>query len=70
MAFELFARLDCQIAVLEVGIGGRLDATNCIPSPQAAVVTQLDWTTLKRWGTPSSRLHGRKAVSPNPAAAW
>ena len=41
MAFELFARLDCQIAVLEVGIGGRLDATNCIPSPQAAVVTQL-----------------------------
>ena len=41
MAFELFVRLDCQIAVLEVGIGGRLDATNCIPSPQAAVVTQL-----------------------------
>lgn len=41
MAFELFARLDCQIAVLEVGIGGRLDSTNCIPSPQAAVVTQL-----------------------------
>lgn len=41
MAFELFARLDCQIAVLEVGIGGRLDSTNCIPSPQAAVITQL-----------------------------
>lgn len=41
MAFELFARLDCQIAVLEVGIGGRLDSTNCILSPQAAVVTQL-----------------------------
>ena len=70
MAFELFVRLDCQIAVLEVGIGGRLDATNCIPSPQAAVVTQLGLDHTETLGTPSSRLHGRRAVSPNPAAAW
>lgn len=41
MALWYFAKEQCDIVILEVGIGGRLDATNCIPSPKAAVIAQL-----------------------------
>ncbi len=38
MAFELFVRLDCQIAVLEVGIGGRL------MQPTASLLRRRQWS--------------------------
>lgn len=41
MAFCYFAEQRCDIVVLEVGLGGRLDATNVIPPPEAAVITNL-----------------------------
>ncbi len=41
MAFELFRRASVEIAVVEVGLGGRLDATNVI-TPMAAVITSID----------------------------
>ena len=31
----------CDIVVLEVGLGGRLDSTNVIPAPEAAVITNI-----------------------------
>ena len=40
MAFEYFAMRDVQIAVLEVGMGGRLDATN-VADPIVAVITDI-----------------------------
>ena len=42
MAFDFFAqqRIDC--GVLEVGMGGRLDATNIL-TPEVAVITQIDF---------------------------
>ena len=42
MAFELFRRASVEVAVIEVGLGGRLDATNVI-SPMAAVITSIDF---------------------------
>lgn len=36
-----FAEEDCDFAVLEVGMGGRLDATNFIESPLVAVITNI-----------------------------
>jgi dihydrofolate synthase / folylpolyglutamate synthase len=39
-AFELFRRARVEVAVAEVGIGGRLDATNVL-SPEVAVVTNV-----------------------------
>ncbi len=39
-AFELFRRARVQTAVVEVGIGGRLDATNVL-SPEVSVVTNV-----------------------------
>ena len=48
MAMEFFLEQGCDIVVLEVGVGGALDATNIIPAPQVAVVTNigLDHTDL------------------------
>ena len=48
VAFEHFARTACDIVVCEVGLGGRLDSTNIIESPEACVITRigLDHTGL------------------------
>ena len=42
MAFELFRRARVGIAVLEVGLGGRLDATNVV-TPVAAAIVSIDF---------------------------
>ena len=36
-----FAEMHCDIVVLEVGLGGRLDSTNVIPAPECAVITNI-----------------------------
>lgn len=48
VAFEYFYRNACDIVVLEVGLGGRLDATNVIKRPVLSVITgiALDHTSL------------------------
>lgn len=42
LAFKYFAQCQVDFAVVEVGLGGRLDATNLI-TPQAAVITSLSF---------------------------
>jgi dihydrofolate synthase/folylpolyglutamate synthase len=41
IAFEYFLRESCDAVVLEVGMGGRLDATNIIDAPLCSVITSL-----------------------------
>ena len=41
LALLYFAELHCDIVVLEVGLGGRLDSTNAIPAPEVAVITNI-----------------------------
>ncbi len=41
LAFELFGSSGCQAAVLEVGIGGRLDATNVV-TPELCLLTPIE----------------------------
>jgi dihydrofolate synthase / folylpolyglutamate synthase len=47
MAYDFFARQEVDVAVIEVGLGGRLDSTNII-TPEVSVITNigLDHTTL------------------------
>jgi dihydrofolate synthase/folylpolyglutamate synthase len=47
-AFLAFRAAKVDLAVLEVGLGGRLDATNVVPAPRAAAVTRiaLDHTAI------------------------
>lgn len=41
LGFLHFAEQHCEIVVLEVGMGGELDATNVIEAPEAAVFTNI-----------------------------
>ncbi len=41
IAAEYFKRMNCDIVVTEVGMGGELDATNVIPTPEVAVLTNI-----------------------------
>lgn len=41
IAFEFFKRRNCDIVVLEVGMGGALDSTNVIEVPEVAVITNI-----------------------------
>ena len=41
IAFEYFARMNCDIVVLEVGMGGAMDSTNVIEVPEVAVITNI-----------------------------
>jgi dihydrofolate synthase / folylpolyglutamate synthase len=40
MAFQFFAEKEVDVAVIEVGLGGRLDSTNII-SPEVSVITNI-----------------------------
>ncbi|WP_296779191.1 folylpolyglutamate synthase/dihydrofolate synthase family protein [Ruminococcus sp.] len=40
-AFELFVRKNCDIAVVECGMGGDLDSTNVIKAPVMSVITNV-----------------------------
>ena len=41
IAFEYFYRNRCDIVILEAGMGGEFDATNVIPAPEVAVITNI-----------------------------
>lgn len=41
IAFEYFRRKQCDIVVLEVGMGGAMDSTNVIETPEVAVITNI-----------------------------
>lgn len=41
IAFEYFLEERCQVVILEVGMGGRLDATNIIDAPLLSIITGI-----------------------------
>ena len=43
MALMYFTEQDCDIMVIETGLGGRLDSTNAIGLPLATVITQIGY---------------------------
>jgi dihydrofolate synthase/folylpolyglutamate synthase len=60
IAFELFRRRGVTIAVLEVGLGGRLDATNIV-TPIAAVITSIDFDHQAQLGDDLTSIAREKA---------
>jgi dihydrofolate synthase/folylpolyglutamate synthase len=60
MAFDFFARARTDLAVIEVGLGGRLDSTNVIV-PEAAVITQIDFDHENFLGHSIEEIAGEKA---------
>lgn len=61
VAFVHFARSGCDIAVVEVGLGGRLDSTNVVESPEVCAIARiaLDHTALL--GNTLGEIAGEKA---------
>jgi dihydrofolate synthase/folylpolyglutamate synthase len=60
MAFEYFARQRVDFAVFEVGLGGRLDATNIL-TPAVSVVTRIDFDHENFLGHSLREIAGEKA---------
>jgi dihydrofolate synthase/folylpolyglutamate synthase len=50
MAFKYFHENNCDIVVLEVGLGGRFDSTNVIDRPEVAVITTINYDHMKQLG--------------------
>ena len=60
-AFEAFARHPADVLLLEVGLGGRFDATNVIARPAATVVTPVSIDHPEFLGTTVERIAFEKA---------
>src|SRR5215217_3215982 len=60
LGFLAFARQGCNAAVIEVGLGGRLDATNIV-TPKVAVITSLSYDHTAVLGNTIAKIAGEKA---------
>ena len=60
MAFLHFAQENVAAAVLEVGLGGRLDSTN-VCRPEICVITSISFDHTKQLGNTLAAIAGEKA---------
>lgn len=60
LGFLYFARQGCDVAVIEVGLGGRLDATNVV-TPRVSVITSLSLDHTLVLGDTLAKIAGEKA---------
>jgi len=61
MAFAHFAKNQVDFAIIETGMGGRLDATNVIKNPIATVITSIDFDHMEYLGNDLITIAGEKA---------
>ncbi|NCA29891.1 MAG: bifunctional folylpolyglutamate synthase/dihydrofolate synthase [Chitinophagia bacterium] len=60
MAFEYFAVENCDIAIIETGLGGRLDSTNVI-EPILSLITNIGWDHMALLGNSLEAIASEKA---------
>ena len=60
LAFEYFATQNIDIAIIEVGLGGRLDSTNII-HPEVAVITNIGYDHMQFLGDTLPEIAAEKA---------
>jgi len=60
MAFTWFAEQQVDIAVIEVGLGGRLDSTNII-QPELSIITNIGWDHMNMLGNSLPEIAAEKA---------
>jgi dihydrofolate synthase/folylpolyglutamate synthase len=60
LAFDIFAKEQVDIAIIEVGLGGRLDSTNII-TPLLSIVTNIGWDHMNLLGDTLPLIAGEKA---------
>ncbi len=66
MAFKFFADEKVDVAVIEVGLGGRLDCTNII-TPDVSIITNISFDHVQFLGDTLAKIAGEKAgiIKPN-----
>ncbi len=69
IAFEAFARARVDVAVVEVGLGGRLDATNVVV-PEVAVVTNVSVDHVEYLGSDPAGIAREKAGIAKPGVPF
>ena len=55
-AFLCFLKAECEYVVLEVGLGGRFDATNVVKNPKAVVITSISLDHIAILGDTISKI--------------
>lgn len=60
MAFDYFSKEQVDIAIIEVGMGGRLDSTNLI-TPELSIITNIDFDHMKFLGDTRAKIAYEKA---------
>jgi len=60
MAFDYFAKQDVDVAIIEVGLGGRLDSTNII-RPELSVITNISLDHTNMLGNTLPEIAAEKA---------
>ncbi|MDO5738415.1 MAG: folylpolyglutamate synthase/dihydrofolate synthase family protein [Eubacteriales bacterium] len=60
-AFLFYAKQDCDMVILETGMGGRLDATNVVKKPLVTVITALGYDHQDRLGEHLAEIAGEKS---------
>lgn len=61
IAFQYFYEQGCDVVVLEVGLGGRLDATNVIDTPDLGVITAISYDHMNILGNTIEEIATEKA---------
>lgn len=69
MAFDHFARHTVDIAIIETGLGGRLDATNILEKPLATVITSIGLDHMAQLGPTLESIASEKAGIFKPGVA-
>jgi dihydrofolate synthase/folylpolyglutamate synthase len=59
MAFQYFANEKVDVAIIEVGLGGRLDSTNII-TPELSIITNIGWDHMNLLGSSLEAIAGEK----------
>lgn len=60
LAFDYFSRRSVEIAVIETGLGGRLDSTNVV-TPLVSVITNVQWDHMNLLGNTLQKIAREKA---------
>lgn len=61
VALVCFARADVMVAVLEVGLGGRLDSTNVVAAPEVCAIAPISFDHTALLGSTLAEIAGEKA---------
>lgn len=61
ISMVLFEKSGVDYIIMETGLGGRLDATNCVPNPILTILTRIGLDHMEYLGDTTEKIAGEKA---------